>query len=78
MHDTEPETFVLKTEPQIFSDKLAEIGVESKAKEIGTDKIESGDFFSRYFSQAPRMITNRGCLEPKNCNIDVIQIIQKG
>jgi hypothetical protein len=24
------------------------------------------------------MITNRGCLEPKNCNIDVIQIIQKG
>jgi len=57
---------------------LAEIGVESKAKEIGTDKIESGDFFSRYFSQASRMITNRGCLEPKNCNIDVIQIIQKG
>ncbi|KAG2475776.1 MAG: hypothetical protein NPMRth3_3590001, partial [Nitrosopumilales archaeon] len=55
MHDTEPETFVLKTEPQKFSDKLAEIGVESKAKEIGTDKIESGDFFSRYFSQAPRM-----------------------
>ncbi|HEU05012.1 MAG TPA: hypothetical protein ENH95_07895 [Nitrosopumilus sp.] len=78
MHDTESETFVLKTEPQKFSDKLSEIGVESKAKEIGTDKIESGDFFSRYFSQAPRMITNRGCLEPKNCNIDVIQIIQKG
>ena len=78
MHDTESETFVLKTEPQKFSDKLSEIGVESKAKEIGTDKIESGDFFSRYFSQAPRMITNCGCLEPKNCNIDVIQIIQKG
>jgi hypothetical protein len=78
MHDTEPETFVLKTEPQKFSEKLAEIGVESQAKEIGTDEIESGDFFSRYFTQAPRMITNRGCLEPKNCNIDVIQIIQKG
>jgi len=78
MHDTEPETFVLKTEPQKFSEKLAEIDVKSKAKEIGTDKIESGDFFSRYFSQAPRMITNRGCLELKNCNIDVIQIIQKG
>ncbi len=78
MHDTEPETFVIKTEPQQFSEKLAEIGVESTPKEIGTDAIESGDFFSRYFSQAPRMITNRGCLEPKNCNIDVIQIIQKG
>ena len=78
MQDTEPETFVLKTEPQIFSDKLAEIGVKSIPKEIGTDEIESGDFFSRYFSQAPRMITNRGCLEVQNCNIDVIQIIQKG
>ena len=78
MHDTESETFVLKTEPQKFSEKLAEIGVKSKPKEIGTDKIESGDFFSRYFTQAPRMITNRGCLEPKNCNINVIQIIQKG
>ncbi|HSB50533.1 MAG TPA: hypothetical protein VLC72_04305 [Nitrosopumilaceae archaeon] len=78
MHDAEPETFVLKTDPQQFCDKLAKIGVEAKSKEIGTDKIESGDFFSRYFSQAPRMITNRGCLEPKNCNIDVIQIIQKG
>ena len=78
MHDTEPETFVIKTEPQLFSEKLAEIGIESTPKDIGSDEIESGDFFSRYFSQATRMITNRGCLEPKNCNIDVIHIIQKG
>jgi len=78
MHDDEPETFVLKTEPQKYCDLLAEIGIDAKAKDIGTDKVESGDFFSRYFTQATRMITNRGCLEPKKSNIDLIHIIQKG
>lgn len=78
MHDTEPETFVIKTEPQKFSEKLAEIGIQSQPKEIGTDEVEKSDYFSRYFSQAPRMITNKGYLEPKNTNIDIIQIIQKG
>jgi hypothetical protein len=78
MHDTEAETFVLKTEPEKYCDLLAAIGIEAKPKEIGTDDAEKGDYYSRYFSQAPRMITNRGCLEPKNSNIDVIHIIQKG
>jgi len=78
MHDDEPETFVLKTDPQKYCDLLAEIGIDAKAKDVGTDQVESGDFFSRYFSQATRMITNRGCLEPKKSNIDLIQIIQKG
>ncbi len=63
MHDDEPETFVLKTEPQKYCDLLAEIGIDAKAKDVGTDQVESGDFFSRYFPQATRMITNRGCLE---------------
>lgn len=78
MHDTELDTFVLKTEPQKYGDLLAEIGIDAQAKEIGTDEVEKGDFYSRYFSQAPRMVTNRGCVEPKKSNIDVIQIIQKG
>ena len=78
MQDTEAETFVLKTEPQKYCDLLAEINIKAQPKDIGTDEVETGDFFSRYFSQATRMITNRGCLEPKNSNIDVIQIIQKG
>lgn len=78
MRDTEPETFVLKTEPERYCDLLAEIGIEAKPKEIGTDEVEKSDYFSRYFSQATRMITNRGCLEPKNTNIDLIHIIQKG
>ena len=78
MHDTEPDTFVYQTWPEKFVDMLSEIGVESEAKDIATLDLESGDYYSRYFSQTPRMVTNKGCLEVKGSNIDVIQIIQKG
>jgi len=78
MHDTESDTFVLQSWPEKFCDMLKVIGVDSKTKEIGTDDVEKGDYYSRYFAQTPRMITNRGCLDVKNSNIDVIQIIQKG
>ncbi len=78
MHDTEADTFVSKTWPEKFSDMLKEIGVDSQSKEIGTDDVEKDDYYSRYFAQTPRMITNRGCLDVKKSNIDVIQIIQKG
>ena len=47
-------------------------------KEIATDEMENDDYYSRVFSQTTRMITNKGCLEVKGKNIDVIQIIQKG
>jgi hypothetical protein len=78
MHDAESDTFVLQSWPEKFCDMLKLIGVDSKTKEIGTDEVEKGDYYSRYFAQTPRMITNRGCLDIKNSNIDVIQIIQKG
>ena len=78
MHDKEPDTFVYQTWPEKFVDMLSEIGVESEAKDIATVDLESGDDYSRYFSQTPRMVTNKGCLEVKGSNIDVIQIIQKG
>jgi len=78
MHDAESDTFVLQTWPEKFCDMLKVIGIDSKPKEIGTDEVEKGDYYSRYFAQTPRMITNRGCLDIKNSNIDVIQIIQKG
>ena len=78
MQDTESDTFVYKTWPEKFSDMLSEISVESEAKEIATVDLESGDFYSRYFSQTPRMVTNKGCIEIKNTNIDLVQIIQKG
>ncbi len=78
MHDSEPETIVLKTMPEIFCDKLKEIGIKAHTKEIGTDEVEKGDYYGRYFSQTPRMITNKGCLEIKGTNIDLVQVIQKG
>jgi len=78
MDDTESDTFVNQTWPEKFSDMLKAIGVDSVSKEIGTDDVEKDDYYSKYFTQAPRMITNRGCLDVKNSNIDVIQIIQKG
>lgn len=78
MHDTEPDTFVYQTWPEKFSEMLKKIGVNSESKEIGTDSVEKDDYYSRYFAQTPRMVTNRGCLDVKDTNIDVIQIIQKG
>ncbi|MGQ0794871.1 MAG: hypothetical protein ACT4N5_01640 [Nitrosopumilaceae archaeon] len=78
MHDSEPDTFPLKTRPEQFCDLLKEIGITAQAKEIASDEVEKGDYYSRYFSVTPRMVTNKGCLEVKDTNIDIIQIIQKG
>jgi len=79
MHDSESDTFVYETWPEKVSHMLKEIGVGSAPKEIGTDSVEKAkDYYGRNFSQATRMITNRGVVELKDSNIDVIQIIQKG
>ena len=78
MHDEEPDTFVLQSWPEKFSGMLADIGIESIPRERGSDAIETGDYYSRYFTNTARMITNHGCLDVKNSNIDTIQIIQKG
>ncbi|NIP62769.1 MAG: hypothetical protein GWN01_06600 [Nitrosopumilaceae archaeon] len=78
MYDTESETVVLKTWPEKFSEMLKEIDVDSEPKEIGGLDIEKGDYYSRYFPNSPRMVTNKGCLEVKGTNIDLVQIIQKG
>ena len=78
MHDAESDTFVHHTWPEKISYMLKDIGVESTPKERGTDSTEKGDYYGRSFTQSPRMITNQGCVEIKNSNIDVIQIIQKG
>jgi len=78
MHDSESETFVIKSMPEKFSDILDSIGISSTPKEIATDDVENDDYYSRVFSQTTRMVTNKGCLDVKGKNIDVIQIIQKG
>ena len=78
MHDSEPDTIVLKSKNEEFCDMLKAIGIEATTKEIATDQVEKGEYYSRYFVQTPRMVTNKGCIEIKNSNIDVVQIIQKG
>lgn len=78
MHDTEQDTIALRTKPEEFSHFLEEIGIHAVAKEIATDEVEKGDYYSRYFAQTPRMVTNKGCLEVKGTNIDLVQIVQKG
>ena len=78
MHDTESDTFIIQTWPEKFSSMLKEIGIDSESKEIGTDAVERDEYYARYFAQTPRMVTNKGCLDIKNSNIDVVQIIQKG
>ena len=78
MHDDEPDTFVIKSETEKFSEMLNEIAVDSTPKEIATDDVENDDYYSRVFSQSTRMVTNKGCLDGTGTNIDVIQIIQKG
>ena len=78
MHDSETETFVIKSEPEKFSDMLKEIAIDSTPKKIATDDVEHDDYYSRVFSQTTRMVTNKGCLDVNGTNIDVIQIIQKG
>ena len=78
MHDSEPETFVIKSMPEKFSEILKEIGISSTPKEIAVDDVEHDDYYSRAFSQTTRMVTNKGCLDVTGTNIDVIQIIQKG
>jgi len=79
MHDSEPDTIIIKTYPQRLGEKLSEFKIDSNPVDIGTDDVEkSGDYYSRCFSQTPRMVTNKGCLKLKKSNIDVVQIIQKG
>ena len=78
MHDSEPETFVIKSMPEKFSEILKEIGISSTPKEIAVDDVEHDDYYSRVFAQTTRMVTNKGCLDVTGTNIDVIQIIQKG
>jgi len=78
MHDSEQDTFVQKNKNEQFCDLLEKIGIESEAKEIGSDEVEKGDYYSRNSTHSPIMVTNHGCIKIKNSNIDVVQIIQKG
>lgn len=78
MHDSEPDTFTAETWPEKLAKMLQEMDVDAEANETGTEDLEGGDYYSRYFSQTPRMVTNRGTLTLSGANIDMIQVVQKG
>lgn len=78
MHDNESDTFKLMTLPEKFCDQLSEINVSSTPNEISKGDVEHGEYYSRIFTNTPRMITNRGSLDVTGTNIDAVHIIQKG
>jgi hypothetical protein len=78
MHDSEPDTFPQKNLREQFCEILEKIGVKAEPQEIDTQEVEKDDYYSKYWTFQPRMVTNHGCVEIKGANIDVIQLIQKG
>jgi len=78
MHDSEPDTFTQISKREEFRDLLEKIGVQAETKQIDSDEIEKGDYYSKQFTHSPAMVTNHGCVKLKNSNIDIVHIIQKG
>ena len=48
MHDTESDTFVIKSVPEQYSDKLEKIGISSSPIEITTDEMENDDYVKEW------------------------------
>ena len=78
MHESEPDTFSKKNKRLEYCEQLEKIGVDAEPKQLESDDVEKSDYYSKYFSHTPSMVTNHGCITVKGSNIDVIQIIQKG
>ena len=78
MHDSEPDTFTQISKREEFRGLLEKIGVQAEVKQIDSDEIEKGDYYSKQFTHSPAMVTNHGCVKLKNSNIDIVHIIQKG
>lgn len=78
MHDDEADTFRPMEPHEGFCEALAGIGVEAAPNARASADVEGGDYYSRLFSGAPRMVTNRGSLEVSGTNIDAVHIVQRG
>lgn len=78
MHDSESDTFLQKNKQKEYCELLEKIGINAETEQFETDEVEKSDYYSKYFSHSPAMVTNHGCIMVKGSNIDVIQIIQKG
>jgi hypothetical protein len=78
MHDSESDTFLPTSIGKEFCESLKKIGVNAEVKQIDTDELESGDYYSKDFTNTPAMVTNHGVIQIIGSNIDVVQVIQKG
>lgn len=78
MHDSEPDTFPQQSIRKQFCDLLEKIGVTAEPKQIDMEEVEKDEYFSKYWTFSPVMVTNQGCVEIKGTNIDIVQLIQKG
>jgi len=78
MHDDESDIIVYRTMQEKLNTLLTNISVVANIQKIGTCEVEKEDYYSKCFSGTPSVVTNKGCLELQNTNIDLIQIIQQG
>ncbi len=78
MHDEESDIMIYRTIQEKLNILFKNIDVDANVKKIGTCEIEKEDYYSKCFAGTPSVVTNKGCLELQNTNIDLVQIIQKG
>jgi len=78
MHDSESDTFNPINKNDEFCKSLKKIGIDAQTKQIDTDDVEKGNYYSKHYTHTPAMVTNHGTIQLKSSNIDVVQIIQKG
>ena len=62
MHDSESDTFPVKSTREQFRGLFEKIVVNAETEQIDTEEVEKGEFYSKYFSFSPAMVTIHGCL----------------
>lgn len=78
MHDSESDTIHLVNKHEEYCESLKKIGITAEAKLLDTDEMEKENYYSKYFTNSPAMVTNHGIITIKGSNIDEVQIIQRG
>ena len=49
MHDSEPDTFPVKSTREQFCELFEKIGIKAEPEQIDADDVEKGDYYSKYF-----------------------------
>lgn len=78
MHDSESDMSHPMNKNEEYCLSLKKIGIDAEAKPLDTDEAEKENYYSKYFTNSPAMVTNHGVIKLKGSNIDEVQIIQRG